>query len=133
MANSPYAQSKIQCSFFTKPFGEKTNPKQPDINGYLEIGVEDLAEFTELVKVIEPTSNWQGNNVVKLRFAGWNKTSSRTGKHWLSGSIQPDKAAEFKGLDELQPSPGEDRVDHFDSPSPHQFIPQPQPAAVEEL
>jgi len=72
---------------------EKSNEKAPDQTGTLEIQRSQLPAFVNWLRNQKPEQNYAGDDVVKLRVAGWDTTSEKTGRSYLSGRVTPQMEA----------------------------------------
>ena len=92
---SDFSKARINITLFQQKEESRTSDKSPHATGSLEINVDALQEFFNLAMALEPTENWKGEQVVKLRCAAWDK-ETKDGRPFQSCSISPDRAAEFK-------------------------------------
>ena len=68
---------------------EKKNDKAPDQTGTLEIQRSQLPAFVNWLRNQKPEQNYAGDDVVKLRVAGWNTVSEKSGRAYVSGRVSP--------------------------------------------
>ena len=68
---------------------EKKNEKAPDQTGTLEIQRSQLPAFVNWLREQKPEQNYAGDDVVKLRVAGWDTVSEKSGRAYLSGRVTP--------------------------------------------
>ena len=96
------SKTRINIKLFQFEAEKRTSDKSPHARGSLEIPVNDLNEFFSLAMALEPTENWQGEQVIKMRCAAWHK-ETKNGNPFESLSVTPDRAAEWKEEDLMTP------------------------------
>lgn len=68
---------------------EKKAEKSPDRTGVLEIQRSQLPAFVNWLRNQKPEQNYAGDDVVKLRVAGWDTVSEKSGLAYVSGRVSP--------------------------------------------
>ena len=80
-----------EFSFRFSLFPEKEKPteKSPDRTGTLEIQRSQLPAFVNWLRNQKPEQNYAGDEVVKLRVAGWDTVSEKSGRAYIYGRVNP--------------------------------------------
>ena len=98
-----FSNTRISMALFQQLESERKSAKSPHATGSLEISVDDLNEFFSLALALKPEDNWDGTRkVIKLRCGVWHR-ETKNGKPWVSISVSPERAAEFKEEDLATP------------------------------
>ena len=71
---------------FTQLEEDKRTEKSPDVTGSIEVLATDVDALINYLQTAEREEDYRGDEVVKLRLAGWNRMS-RAGKPFLSGKL----------------------------------------------
>jgi len=72
---------------------EKSSEKSPDRTGTLEIQRSQLPAFVSWLRDQKPEQNYAGDEVVKLRVAGWDTVSEKSGRAYINGRVSPQMEA----------------------------------------
>lgn len=91
-------------ALFAKDAKKKTNPNQPDFDGYVVLDPAEMSAIMEL---------WKRGEPVRLDLAGWRKRSDRTGTDFLSISAKLPRAKKEGGF-QRQPQPAPQQRTPFD-------------------
>ena len=67
---------------------EKKSEMSPDFSGNIELPVGEISNFIAYLETAEHVENYKGDDIVKIRLAGWNSVS-KTGKQYQSGKMSP--------------------------------------------
>ena len=84
------ADFKGNLSLF--PVKEKRSDKSPDMSGTIELTLDQAMAMAEWITAQPGEEGYGGTTVVKLRIAGWEKTS-RNGKNYISGLVSAPQPA----------------------------------------
>lgn len=77
----------INFAQFTVKEENKRSEKSPDVTGSLEVPASDVDAVIDYLRKAERVMNWQDQEVVKIRLAGWNRVAGKTGQPFLSGKL----------------------------------------------
>jgi len=75
----------LNASFSLFPSKEKKSERSPDFSGTIEVSVDQIDALVAHLGTA-PEANYKGDNVVKLRIAGWN-AESKGGMKYINGKI----------------------------------------------
>ena len=81
---------------FTTPEAEKRTEKSPDVTGSIEVLASDVEALISYLQTAEREEDYRGDQVVKLRLAGWNGMTRKNNpmlKGKLSEPYRPDNAS----------------------------------------
>jgi len=75
----------LNASFSLFPSKEKKSERSPDFSGTIEVSVDQIDALVAHLGTA-PEANYKGDNVVKLRIAGWN-AESKGGMKYINGKV----------------------------------------------
>ena len=83
--------TEFSARFSLFPQAEKKSENSPDSTGNIEVLATEIPNLISYLQSAEQSEDYQGNQVVKIRLAGWNK-ESKSGKRFQSGKVSPPMA-----------------------------------------
>jgi len=78
----------FQGKFSLFPAKEKKSEKSPDHTGSVEFPVSEAMKLAEWITAQPGEANWNGEQVIKIRIAGW-ASESKNGLSYIRGSMSP--------------------------------------------
>ena len=78
----------FSARFSLFPQDEKKSENSPDTTGNIEVLAAEIPNLISYLQSAEQVEDYQGNQIVKIRMAGWTK-ESKTGKRFQSGKVSP--------------------------------------------
>nr|BAR36013.1 unnamed protein product [uncultured Mediterranean phage uvMED] len=83
--------TEFSARFSLFPQAKKTSENSPDATGNIEVLVTEIPNLISYLQSAEQSEDYKGNQIVKIRLAGWNK-ESESGKRYQSGKVSPPMA-----------------------------------------
>ena len=80
--------TEFSARFSLFPQEEKKSENSPDTTGNIEVLATEIPNLISYLQSAEQSEDYQGNQIVKIRMAGWTK-ESKTGKRFQSGKVSP--------------------------------------------
>ena len=80
--------TEFSARFSLFPQDEKKSENSPDTTGNIEVLATEIPNLISYLQSAEQSEDYQGNQIVKIRMAGWTK-ESKTGKRFQSGKVSP--------------------------------------------
>jgi uncharacterized protein (DUF736 family) len=93
----------FSARFSLFPTDQKKSENSPDATGNIELLTSEIPQFIDFLHNAERVEDYKGNQVVKIRMAGWTQ-ESKQGKRYQSGKISPpmtDTPAQAKSEESL--------------------------------
>lgn len=84
--------TEFSARFSLFPNDQKTSENSPDATGNIEVLATEIPNLVSYLQSAEQSEDYKGNQIVKIRIAGWTQTSEKTGKRYQSGKISPPMA-----------------------------------------
>lgn len=78
----------FQGKFSLFPAKEKKSEKSPDHTGSIELPISDAMKLAEWITAQPGEQAWNGEQVIKIRLAGW-AAESKNGLAYINGKISP--------------------------------------------
>ncbi len=80
--------TEFSARFSLFPQEEKKSENSPDTTGNIEVLATEIPSLISYLQTAEQSEDYQGNQIVKIRMAGWTK-ESKSGKRFQSGKVSP--------------------------------------------
>lgn len=80
--------TEFSARFSLFPTDEKKSENSPDATGNIEVLATEIPNLISYLQSAEQVEDYQGNQIVKIRMAGWTK-ESKGGKRFQSGKVSP--------------------------------------------
>ena len=80
--------TEFSARFSLFPQDEKKSENSPDTTGNIEVLATEIPNLISYLQSAEQVEDYQGNQIVKIRMAGWTK-ESKGGKRFQSGKVSP--------------------------------------------
>ena len=81
--------TEFSARFSLFPNEQKTSENSPDATGNIEVLATEIPSLISYLQTAEQSEDYKGNQIVKIRLAGWTQTSEKTGKRYQSGKVPP--------------------------------------------
>jgi len=78
----------FQGKFSLFPAKEKKSEKSPDHTGSIELPIDQAMKLAEWLTAQPGEESWNGEQVIKIRIAGW-ASESKNGLAYIRGSMSP--------------------------------------------
>lgn len=82
---------EFQGRFSIFPAQEKKSEKSPDHTGAIEVPLDQAMKLAEWITAQPGEADWKGEQVIKIRLAGWSK-EMKDGRQYVSGFVSPPMA-----------------------------------------
>ena len=83
--------TEFSARFSLFPQDQKKSENSPDTTGNIEVLATEIPNLISYLQTAEKSEDYQGNQIVKIRMAGWTK-ESKAGKRFQSGKVSPPMA-----------------------------------------
>lgn len=80
--------TEFSARFSLFPQEQKKSENSPDTTGNIEVLATEIPNLISYLQTAEKSEDYQGNQIVKIRMAGWTK-ESKAGKRFQSGKVSP--------------------------------------------